>query len=178
AVMVSRLVEQKGLDILLPTIKGLSDRGLKTLVIGTGEGRYEDWLRALERETPERVRFIGEYNDTLARLAYAGGDIYLMPSLFEPCGISQLIAMKYGTIPVVRAVGGLKDTVVDIGQDDGIGVVFDRYDPSDLYHCVVRAMEALAGPNRDSIVKRAMNRDFSWNNSAPIYRNIYKLMLS
>lgn len=178
AVMVSRLVEQKGLDILLPTIKGLSDRGLKTLVIGTGEGRYEDWLRALERDTPEMVRFIGEYNDTLARLAYAGGDIYLMPSLFEPCGISQLIAMKYGTIPVVRAVGGLKDTVVDIGQDDGIGVVFDRYDPSDLYHCIVRAMGALAGPDRDSIVKRAMNRDFSWNNSAPIYRNIYKLMLS
>ena len=66
-----------------------------------------------------------------------------MPSLFEPCGISQLIAMKYGTIPVVRAVGGLKDTVADIGQDDGVGVVFNRYDPSDLYHCVVRAMEAV-----------------------------------
>ncbi|SMG48349.1 glycogen synthase [Dethiosulfovibrio salsuginis] len=177
AVMVSRLVEQKGLDILLPALKGLSDRGLNTVIIGTGERRYEDWLRALERENPDRIRFIGEYNDTLARLAYAGGDMYLMPSLFEPCGISQLIAMRYGTVPVVREVGGLKDTVVDIGSADGTGVLFRRYDPGDLYNAVIRAMDALAGPDGKSIAKRAMSVDFSWNNSAPAYRDIYRKML-
>lgn len=178
AIMVSRLVEQKGLDILFPIIKGLSDRGLKTLVIGTGEERYESWLMALERENSRSVRFIGQYNDYLARLAYAGGDIYLMPSLFEPCGISQLIAMKYGTLPVVRAVGGLKDTVIDVKQPDGVGILFKRYDPSDLYLGVLRAMEAVAAPDRDSVIKRAMTRDFSWGSSAPIYRDIYNYVLS
>lgn len=178
AIMVSRLVEQKGLDILLPTMKGLSDKGLKIVIIGTGEKRYEDRLRALERENEGNIRFIGEYNDSLARLTYAGGDIYLMPSLFEPCGLSQLIAMKYGTLPVVRAVGGLKDTVVDLEEKDGVGVVFNRYDPRDLYNGVLRAMDALSGPSRDSIVKRAMKSDFSWDRSAPVYRDIYKTMLS
>ncbi len=177
AVMVSRLVEQKGLDILLPALKGLADRGLRTVVIGTGERRYEEWLRALERGNPDRIRFIGEYNDTLARLAYAGGDIYLMPSLFEPCGISQLIAMRYGTVPVVREVGGLKDTVVDVGQPGGTGVMFRRYDPTDLYYGVLRAMEAVAGPDGRSIAKRAMSVDFSWDNSSINYRDIYRKVL-
>ncbi len=177
AIMISRLVEQKGLDILLPTLKGLSDKGIRTVVIGSGEGRYEDWLTALERESPDRIRFFRGYHDELGRLAYGGADLYLMPSLFEPCGLSQLIALRYGTIPVVRSVGGLADTVKDLSLEDGFGAVFHGYDPEELYRAVLRAVSFLESPERDDIVRRAMSMDFSWKKSAPLYRDIYRSML-
>lgn len=173
AVMISRLVEQKGLDILLPVMKGLADKGIRIIVIGSGESRYQDWLSALERESPDMIRFFGGFHDELGRLAYGGADLYLMPSLFEPCGLSQLIAMRYGTVPVVRSVGGLADTVRDLSLDGGWGVVFQGYDPGELYRAVLRAVSYLEGPDKDAIVRRAMTADFSWKKSAPLYRDIY-----
>ncbi|PIE53727.1 MAG: glycogen synthase [Dethiosulfovibrio peptidovorans] len=175
AAVVSRLVEQKGMDILLPALGELADQGLRTVIVGSGEPRYENWLAALEREHPGKIRFFKGYHENLARLTYAGADLYLMPSLFEPCGLSQLIALRYGTVPVVRRVGGLADTITDMDEPDGVGFVFERYDRDDLIRTVLRAMKTMEDRKSwESTVRRGMRRDFSWGESAKIYGKIYR----
>ncbi|MEA3284378.1 MAG: glycogen synthase [Synergistota bacterium] len=176
AAMVSRLVEQKGLDILLPALGKIADMGLRIVVVGSGESRYEDWLTQLENRYGGKIKFVKGYHETLGRLAYGGSDIYLMPSRFEPCGLSQLIALRYGSIPVVRRVGGLADTVYE--NEEGIGFVFDSYDSSELLNAVGRAMDDMEDEkNWQTMVKRGMKKDFSWKASAPDYREIYRSIL-
>jgi starch synthase len=176
---VGRLVEQKGVDLLLSAAESLAGMGCRLLVIGSGHALYEDALRkAAERLEGRMWTYIG-YSEETARLAYAGSDLFLMPSLFEPCGLSQLIALRYGTIPVARAVGGLADTIIDAdGSQKGYGFLFSEYTADELVHAVERALVARADGKRwEEIVRRGMSLDFSWKSSAMAYANLYLELL-
>jgi starch synthase len=175
---VGRLVEQKGIDLILAAMEGLL-KSSRILVVGTGNALYADRVRDLAARLPDQVHAFTDFDEEFAHLAYAGADLLLMPSLFEPCGISQLIAMAYGTIPVVRAVGGLADTVIDVDASggelsDGTGFLFADYTASELLLALRRALLTRENiPRWTELQRRAMGQDFSWKNSAGTYLRLY-----
>lgn len=174
--VVSRLVEQKGIDLLLAAADDILQNDVQLAVLGQGEARFEDGWRQLRRRYPERVGVTIGFNSVLAQRIYAGADIFLMPSRFEPSGISQLIAMRYGTVPLVHATGGLADTVMDYDEQQGIGTgfSFDRLDASSLVNTVRRALGVYANPDRwRRVVEADLRADFSWNHSASEYMALY-----
>jgi len=174
-VSIGRLVGQKGMDILLEAVGPLVSAGARLVVIGTGEPEMEKAFAALGKKRQSEVFFRAAFDERLAHLAYAGGDIFLMPSLFEPCGLSQMISMRYGTVPVVRGVGGLADTVSDAdAEPHGTGFMFDEYTWEAIVGAVNRALEHFRSPRRWSILrKRCMEKDFSWSRSARDYISLY-----
>jgi starch synthase len=178
-VCVSRLVEQKGFDIVLPALKQLDSLGAKFIFLGSGQRWIEDALRDAASANKDSLCFFPGYNEPLAHLLYAGGDIYLMPSLFEPCGLSQMIAMRYGTVPVVREVGGLIDTVTDADSNGGgNGFTFLTYDTQGMLWSLRRAIERHSNAKAwNKILQRGMAEDFSWNRPAALYKNLYKSVL-
>ncbi len=179
--IVARLTHQKGFDLLEGIISETVREGFDFVMLGSGEDRYQEMLINFMKTYPEGVRVRIDYNEELAHKVYAGSDIFLMPSLFEPCGISQMIAMRYGTVPVVRAVGGLKDTVIDYikDPDEGTGFVFEEFTSKDLLHALLRArvfygMYICFNDLRwAEIVRRGMRKDFSWEKSAREYERVY-----
>lgn len=177
-VCVSRLVEQKGFDIILPALKQINDLGAKFIFLGSGAQWIEEAIRDAAAANNDSLCFFPGFNEPLAHLLYAGGDIYLMPSLFEPCGLSQLIAMRYGTVPVVREVGGLRDTVFDAdAEGGGNGFTFLTYDTQGMLWSLRRAIERFSNVKAwNNIRSRGMNGDFSWGKSATLYGNLYKSM--
>jgi starch synthase len=174
--LVSRLTDQKGLDLIAAVAESFLGLGLQFVVLGTGEPRYHALMEDLQRRHPGRVAAALRFDNRLAKLIYAGSDMFLMPSRFEPCGLGQMIAMRYGTIPLVRRTGGLSDTVEDLSLDGkkGTGFLFDDYRGEALLAMVRRAVEAFHQPRLwGDLVGRAMTQDLSWDASAKKYMELY-----
>jgi len=173
--MVSRLEEQKGIDLLLQAIdQFIAETNAQLVVLGQGREHYERSLTQVAARYPQRVSVLIANDEQLARLIYGGCDIFLMPSRFEPCGLGQLIAMRYGAIPVVRRTGGLADTVKDVAEANGNGFVFQNYSAREMLEAIKRA-EAWFYRRQDwkNLVSRDMKLDFSWTASARKYEELY-----
>ena len=178
-IFVGRLTEQKGIDIMLDALARFMPERIYALIIGSGSDMFNRRLEDFRAAHADSVRTVTGFSEETAHLAYAGGDILVMPSLFEPCGLSQLIAFAYGTIPVARATGGLADTVIDAdGSPDGTGFLFTDYRIDELERALNRALAAKYDAERWSrIVRSAMKSDFSWNAAAAEYAELYKKVL-
>jgi starch synthase len=173
--VVSRLSHQKGWDLLERVIPLLLEQhDIQMVVIGSGDQTTEMWVRELEKRFPTTFRCHIGYSEPRARLVYAGSDLFLMPSRYEPCGLAQMIAMRYGSLPVVRHTGGLADTVKD-HTEGGVGFVFHDYESSALQHAIEQAIYLYHhSPEWKNLVRSAMKEDFSWNRSATKYEAIYR----
>ncbi len=172
---VSRLTVQKGVDLLVPAVPELLKMGDQVVVLGTGDESYLSLLRALADQYPGGLRVSLSFDDGLARRIYAGCDAFLMPSKYEPCGLGQMISLRYGAVPIVRRTGGLADTVVDASAPDGSGFVFDDYTPAALVEAVARARRTFSDRSRwRALVAKGMSRDFSWGASARSYLETYE----
>jgi starch synthase len=178
--MVTRMVEQKGLDLVLEALPGLLAEGCQLALLGSGEARLEEGFREAARQHPRQVSVTIGYDGDLARRIYGGADCFLMPSRYEPCGLGQLIALRYGTIPIVRRTGGLADTVkeFDPARRAGTGFTFDAFAPEALLEAVRRAVAAFRQPALwRALVRNAMSEDFSWDASAREYVTLYRKAL-
>lgn len=180
--IVSRLDAMKGLDLVLQGFETLAQAyEFQLVVLGTGDPGLEQGFRDLQQRYSDRVRAVIRFDDRLARLIYGGVDVYLMPSRFEPCGLGQMIAMRYGALPVVHATGGLLDTVLDVDAEPerGTGFVFRAATPQALNAALERAFAAYRdGARWTALQKRAMRGDFSWTNSARTYQDLYQQALA
>ncbi|MBE6939334.1 MAG: glycogen synthase GlgA [Ruminococcaceae bacterium] len=179
--IVSRLVGHKGMDLICQVADSILETGCQLVVLGQGDYQYEEFFRQLAARWPGRVSAQITYSDALARQIYAGSDLFLMPSKSEPCGLSQMIAMRYGTVPIVRQTGGLNDTVrsCQVGQENGNGFVFANYNAFDMLFVIRQAVEMFfQRPEAFRTLRmRGMTGDYSWDVSARAYGDIYKRIL-
>ncbi len=177
--MVTRLVSHKGLDLCKAVLDELlATTDIQLAVLGSGDYQYEEFFRNLAARYPDQVGLCLGFIPDLARKIYAGADLFLMPSKSEPCGLSQMVALRYGTIPIVRETGGLRDSVTDSGDNEGNGFVFSSYNAHDMLHAIRRAVAGYSDKDGWQIlVKRAMDSDNSWGKSANEYIKMYKEVL-
>jgi len=175
--MVTRLTKQKGLDLFYEVMDEISELDIQLVVLGTGDPKYEEMMHEWERRRYDKVRGVVCFAPNLASMVYAGADLFLMPSKFEPCGLAQMIAMRYGTVPIVHTVGGLCDTVTPYNPEskEGDGITFQSYNSYDMLDAIKRAI-AIYKNKTDwlKIRKNAMNKDASWNIPADEYIKMYK----
>ncbi len=174
--MVCRLAQQKGLDLVLGAREFFTSGDVRLVVLGRGEPRYEEALRELAAAHPDRVSLGTALDEPMSHLIEAGADFFLMPSIFEPCGLNQMYSMRYGTVPIVTRVGGLADTVVDIDlrESDGVGIVVEPTQEA-FADGLARSLGLFGDPARmDRVIRRMMARDFSWSNAARAYEALYR----
>ena len=173
--MVSRLVEHKGFDLVKCVFDDIINLGYKVVILGSGEAQYEQFFHEMRWKYPDRVAFTCGYIPDLAKKIYAGANMFLMPSKSEPCGLAQMISLRYGTIPIVRKTGGLADSIVDCGDENGTGYTFQSYNAHDMLYAVKRAKDCYWNKTEwNKLVTRAMKADFSWKQSAKLYIGLYK----
>ncbi len=179
--IISRLTDQKGLDLVSYMMDELCQDNVQIVVVGTGEERYENMFRHFAWKYPDKVSANIYYSEELAHKVYASCDAFLMPSLFEPCGLSQLIALRYGTVPIVRETGGLRDTVEPYNEfeNKGTGFSFANYNAHEMLYCIRNAERIYYDRKREwnKIVDRAMAQDFSWHKSALKYQEMYDWLI-
>ncbi len=178
--IVSRLTAQKGIELIARVIHDMLAHELQIVVLGAGDHHYEELFKHMEYQYPHKLKANIMYDEQLARQIYAGGDFILIPSKFEPCGLSQMIGLRYGAIPIVRETGGLKDTVTPYNDftDEGNGFSFANYNAHDMLHTIERALLFYhKKPFFKKLRKRGMLDDFSWDNSARQYVDIYNRLL-
>lgn len=176
--MVSRLTWQKGAALLIEKMNQIMGQDIQLVILGTGDSYIENQLKKIEYDYPHRAVFYCGYSEELAHEVYAGVDLFLMPSLFEPCGISQLISMRYGTLPLVRETGGLKDTVIPYNEYDqtGTGFSFQYFSGDELMYILKYAIHVYYYKQKDwkKLMRNAMKKDVSWQFSAKKYKKLYK----
>ncbi|MBS3918945.1 MAG: glycogen synthase GlgA [Deltaproteobacteria bacterium] len=175
--MISRLADQKGFDLLAEIIDELFTFDIGFVLLGTGEQKYHDLFSRITKKYPQKAGIRIAYDDRLAHKIEAGADLFLMPSKYEPCGLNQIYSLKYGTIPVVRATGGLDDTIThyDPSAGTGNGFKFARYDSKDFLNQIKAAMSLYAQPEQwTKLIRNAMASDFSWQRSAEAYLQLYR----
>ena len=176
--MVSRLVTHKGLDLVKYVIDELLGDTVQMVILGSGDWVNENFFREVQGRFPDKFRYCAGFVPELAQKIYAGSDIFLMPSKSEPCGLSQMVACRYGAVPVVRETGGLKDSITDCGDGFGNGFTFKTYNANDMLNAIRRALGAYANENDWPIlVDRALRSDFSWGRSANEYMKLYRELL-
>lgn len=176
--MVSRLTEAKGFPLLEQSIEPfLKGDRLRLVILGSGDHAIQEHLKYLMAQYPKQVSIVFGYNEGLARQIYAGSDFFLMPSRFEPCGLAQLISLAYGTLPIVRKTGGLRDTIIPYNRftGEGTGFAFEHYTGSDMAYALEEALYAYSQSKQfKTLIQRAMKEDFSWKQSALTYQNLYQ----
>ena len=174
--MISRLTQQKGLDLIMHVFDEMMAENIGMVVLGSGDSQYEDFFRYVQSKFPGRMAAVLKYDNEMAHRLYAGSDFLLMPSKFEPCGLSQMIAMRYGTLPIVRATGGLKDTVqpYNCNTGEGNGFSFDRYNAHDMLNTVKYAVSVYQDKESMALLRQtAMKKDVSFKTSALAYAGLY-----
>ncbi len=178
--MISRLADQKGFDLLMEILEPLFALDIGFVLLGTGEQKYHDLFTQVAQKYPQKAGIRIAYDDRLAHKIEAGADFFLMPSKYEPCGLNQIYSLKYGTIPVVRATGGLEDTIVhyDPAAKKGNGFKFTRYDAKEFLNTIKRAIGFYSQPDHwKQLLRNAMTADFSWKRSAEAYLQLYRKAL-
>lgn len=179
--IVSRLTDQKGFDLIAYMMEKMCEQDMQIVVLGTGEAKYEDMFRHFAWKYPDKVSANIYYSEAMSHKIYAACDAFLMPSLFEPCGLSQLMSLRYGTLPIVRETGGLKDTVQPFNQFDrtGTGFSFANYNAHEMYNTLMFAMYIYIDRRDEwnNIIKAAMSKDFSWQASARKYQDMYDWLI-
>ena len=178
--MVGRLTSQKGIDLMYPIMEELMKHEVQLVVLGTGYAEIEDFMRFCDAAYHDKMRAMITFSSSMAQKIYSGADLFLMPSKSEPCGLAQLISMRYGTIPVVHAVGGLKDAIVPYNPAEGTGngVNFQSYNAWDMYDAIMRGIAIWSDPEeRDQIMLNGMSGDYSWDVSADKYLKLYESVL-
>ena len=178
--IISRLVSHKGLDLVRFAMNEIIKMNVQVVVLGKGDPEFESYFTHIQKMYDHKVASIIAFNKDLSHKIYAAADMFLMPSKSEPCGLSQMMACRYGTVPIVRLVGGLKDSITDCGTgDSGNGITFLSYDAADMLHAVSRAVGLYTSfrPKWDGLVKRCMQSDFSWKTSAAEYLKFYNELL-
>jgi len=175
--IVSRFAAQKGFDLIAGIAEQMAALDLYVVALGTGEPAYEELFRTMAAKYPQKFLVKIAYDNTLAHQIEAGADMFLMPSRYEPCGLNQIYSLKYGTVPIVRATGGLDDTIEPFDGKSGTGFKFQDYSPQALLAVIQQALEAYAAPKTwQRLVQNGMKKDFSWATSAKAYARIYQLL--
>jgi len=176
--LISRLSGQKGLNLIIDRVDDMLAKDIQFVLLGTGDEYYHEQFRAIATKYPEKIAVNLGFNAKLAQMIYAGSDMFLMPSRFEPCGLGQIISLRYGTIPIVRATGGLAETITDYNTDkeNGNGFSFREFSSGAMLDAIDRAIYVYNNcPDEwKALVRRAMEMDFSWDSSAKKYEELYK----
>jgi starch synthase len=178
--VISRLAGQKGVDLLAQVVERMMAEGVRLVILGSGDEKYERLLIKIAKKYPKQMSMTAAFDEALAHQIEAGCDIFLMPSLYEPCGLNQMYSLKYGTLPVVRKTGGLADTVVEVDskKGKGTGFLFSAYDPDAFWKAIEKALWCFADKKLWSqLIQQAMAQDFSWSRSAGEYLKLYKRLI-